>query len=264
MVGTDWASARAAVTRAGGTVTRDLAIVRGVAARVPALALAALRTDTGVISVTPNSAIRVAANPGSENPATVKSVFVREINADRLWTEGIDGTGVRVALIDTGVSPGPDLAGRLVAVPDPNGGGGTAECVNLSGEDSCADSYGHGTFMAGLIAGSGASSGGEYRGVAPGSQVVSVKIAGRDGSADVSKVLAAIQWVVSFKDQLGIRVLNLSLGTPSRADYRHDPLNFAVERAWLSGIVVVVSASNRGPDARTISKPADDPLVLTV
>jgi serine protease AprX len=136
--------------------------------------------------------------------------------------------------------------------------------VNLSGENSCDDSYGHGTFMAGLIAGSGAASGGEYRGVAPGSQIVSVKIAGRDGSADVSKVLAAIQWVVSFKDQLGIRVLNLSLGTPSKADYRHDPLNFAVERAWRSGLVVVVSASNRGPDPRTISKPADDPLVLTV
>jgi serine protease AprX len=91
-----------------------------------------------------------------------------------------------------------------------------------------------------------------------------VKIAGRDGSSDVSKVLAAIQWVVSFRAEYGIRVLNLSLGTNSTQTYKYDPLNHAVERAWQAGIVVVVAASNRGPDPGTISKPADDPLVLTV
>src|SRR5207245_1877202 len=75
---------------------------------------------------------------------------------------------------------------------------------------------------------------------------------------------AAIQWVVSFKDRYGIKVLNLSLGTDSTQTYRTDPLNYAVERAWDSGIVVVVSASNRGPGPATISKPGDDPLVITV
>jgi serine protease AprX len=89
-------------------------------------------------------------------------------------------------------------------------------------------------------------------------------VAGRDGSADVTRVLAAIQWVVSFKDRYGIKVLNLSLGTDSTQSYRIDPLNYAVEKAWDSGITVVVAASNRGPDAQTISKPGDDPLVMTV
>jgi serine protease AprX len=90
-----------------------------------------------------------------------------------------------------------------------------------------------------------------------------VKIAGADGAADVSNVLAAIQWVVSFKDKYDIRVLNLSLGTDSAQSYTTDPLNYAVERAWAAGITVVVSAGNNGPDPRTISKPADDPWVIT-
>jgi serine protease AprX len=77
----------------------------------------------------------------------------------------------------------------------------------------------------------------------------------------VSKVLAAIQWVVSWRDVYGVRVLNLSLGTDSEAPWWTDPLNYAVEKAWFSGITVVVSAGNRGP--RAISKPADDPWVIT-
>jgi serine protease AprX len=88
-------------------------------------------------------------------------------------------------------------------------------------------------------------------------------VGGRHGSADVSAVLAGIQWTVSFKDRYGIRVLNLSLGTDSTQSYRVDPLDYAVEKAWDAGIAVVVAASNRGPDAGTISKPGDDPLVIT-
>ena len=80
----------------------------------------------------------------------------------------------------------------------------------------------------------------------------------------MSNVLAAIQWVVSFRDRYHIRVLNLSLATDSNQTYRTDPFNYAVERAWDAGIVVVVSASNAGPARATISKPGDDPLVITV
>jgi serine protease AprX len=93
--------------------------------------------------------------------------------------------------------------------------------------------------------------------------VLSVKIAGANGAADVSNVLAAIQWVVSFKDRYNIRVLNLSLGTDSTQSYLTDPMNYAVERAWAAGIAVVVSAGNNGPNPQTISKPADDPWVIT-
>jgi serine protease AprX len=102
------------------------------------------------------------------------------------------------------------------------------------------------------------------RGTAPDARIIALKIAGRNGAADITHVMAAIQWAVSFKDVHGIRVINLSLGTDSTQDYRLDLLNLAVERAWANGIVVVVAASNRGPETGTISKPADDPFVITV
>ena len=261
--------AASAVRAAGGEVTRSLPIVGGVAAEVPAGQVAGLGHRAGVTGVTPDERVSVQGSGDTTKDSTINAVVNREIGADQLHAQGLTGRGVRVAVVDTGISPAADLTGRIVPVADPHDtnaldGRATVACVDFSGEDSCADSYGHGTFMGGLVAGSGLASGGLYKGTAPGAELVSIKIAGRDGSADVSKVLAAIQWAVSFKDEYGIRVLNLSLGTNSRAHYRHDPLNHAVERAWRSGLVVVVSASNRGPAQETISKPADDPLVLTV
>lgn len=263
------ARAERAVRDAGGTVRAELAIVRGFAATVPAGSLPALRAVPGVLAVTPDDRVAMRdAGPytfyGHDLRDLPVPVYRHEVGADRLAADGITGSGVTVALVDTGIAPVGDLDGAVRSVADPVSGAPGAACVNFSGEAGCGDSYGHGTFIAGLIAGSGKASYGAYGGVAPGAKLVSIKIAGRDGSADVSKVLAAIQWAVSFKDVYGIRVLNLSLGTDSTADYRHDPLNFAVERAWTSGLAVVVSAGNRGPQARTISKPADDPLVITV
>jgi serine protease AprX len=93
---------------------------------------------------------------------------------------------------------------------------------------------------------------------------LAVKVAGATGASDVSTIIAAIQWVVSFKTQYNVRVLNLSLGTDSTQSYSVDPLDYAVERAWQSGIVVNVAASNRGPSSGTISDPANDPFVVTV
>jgi serine protease AprX len=170
---------------------------------------------------------------------------------------------VTVAVLDTGIEPSQDLAGRIVPVVDDRTGR-TAACKDLSGEDSCRDSFGHGTFMAGLIAGDGTAAGGEPTGTAPDARVLSVKVAGKSGAADVSTVLAAVQWVVSFREKYDIRVLNLSLGTDSTASWEDDPLNYAVQEAWEAGIVVVVAAANTGPAAGSIAKPADDPWVVTV
>jgi serine protease AprX len=118
--------------------------------------------------------------------------------------------------------------------------------------------------MAGLVAGNGASGAGGATGTAPEARVLSVKVAGADGAADVSTVLAGLQWVVSFRERYGIDVLNLSLGTDSTQSWQDDPLNYAVERAWDAGIVVVVAAANTGPAPGTIAKPGDDPWVVTV
>jgi serine protease AprX len=262
--------ARAQVAAAGGRLTRDLALVHGFAAVVPTRALTTLRASAAIRSLTPDTAVRVAslsdgataageAEPGSEPT----SVYPQALGADRVWQAGDKGQGVTVAVVDTGVSPSADLSGRLVSVSD-GPFSPSAPCKNLSGEPSCQDTYGHGTFVGGVIAGDGSASGGTYSGVAPRANLLSVKVAGADGATDVSNVLAAIQWVVSYRSKYSIRVLNLSLSTDSTQTYRTDPFNYAVERAWDAGIVVVVSASNRGPLAATISKPGDDPLVITV
>ena len=253
-------AAAAAIAGAGGAVTRSIDLVGGVAATVPPASLTELVRTPG-LSISPDLAVHVQGDAGTQ-PA-VTSAYGDVIGATGVQQGGNRGEGVTVAVIDTGVAAVPDLSGRIVTVRD-DIRNTTAPCVNLSGEAGCSDSYGHGTFMAGIIAGDGAASAGRYTGVAPAARIVSVKVAGRDGSSDVSTVLAAIDWVVSFKDRYGIRVLNLSLGTDSTQSYRTDPLNFAVQRAWASGIAVVVAASNRGPGARTISKPGDDPWVITV
>ncbi|HEX2699423.1 MAG TPA: S8 family serine peptidase [Acidimicrobiales bacterium] len=256
----DGSRAATAVAQVGGEVTRALPLVDGVAATVPAGSLASLTARRGLI-VSPDLPVRVQASASSSSATA--SVYRKVVGAETLNAGGYTGTGVTVALIDTGVSAVPDLAGTVVPVRDGMTGAVKA-CVNLSGEKDCTDTYGHGTFMAGIIAGSGASSGGTYKGMAPGARILSLKIAGKDGAADVSTVLAAVQWVVSFREEYGIRVLNLSLGTNSTQSFRTDPLNYAVERAWDSGVAVVVAAANLGPGAGTISKPADDPWVITV
>lgn len=247
------AEARAAVETAGGTVTGNLPIVKGVSAEVPSGALSMLETNPSVFQVSENG--KVGFHTAFDGAQTAHQL-TKVTNSSALVNHGITGRGVTVALIDTGVYNHPDLAGRVVCGADFTHEAGT--------EAECQDTFGHGTFMAGQIAGNGASSSGKYTGSAPEANIVSVKAAGYDGATDVSTILASIQWVVAHKDQYGIRALNLSLGTDSSQDYRLSPLNFAVEKAWSEGIVVVVSASNSGPGPQTITKPGDDPYVITV
>ena len=252
--GVSGGAAAAAVARHGGRVVRPLPIVDGVAARVPPPELAALTADPGVRAVTPDGALAVQADTTDASPVhNASAVFPEVVGADALWAKGWTGAGVAVALVDTGIDKVGDLAGRV------KGG------IDLTDEgDPYTDSFGHGTFLAGILAGDGNASHGANRGVAPGADLVPVKIAGASGATDVSHVLAAIQWVVSFHDKYGIRVMNLSLGTDSTQPYLRSPLNYAVERAWDAGLVVVASASNSGPKPGTVAKPGDDPLVITV
>jgi serine protease AprX len=255
-------AAESAVVRAGGSVTHDLPIINGFSAKVPASDIRLIARIPGVTSITLDRPTHVQSVAGSTN--NIPSVYKQVTRGDKLAKAGGTGAGVTVALIDTGVTSLPDIANSLVTVTTDPLGQISVPCVNMTAEPTCNDSYGHGTFMAGIIAGNGTASAGKYVGMAPAARVLSVKIAGATGASDVSTIIAAIQWVVSFKAQYGINVLNLSLGTDSTQSYSVDPLDYAVERAWQSGIVVNVAASNRGPASGTISDPANDPFVVTV
>ncbi len=167
-----------------------------------------------------------------------------------------DGRGVDVALVDSGAVPVGGLAqpGRLVYGPDFSSERNDRDLRNL-------DTFGHGTHLAGLIAGRDPATG--FTGVAPAARVVSLKIAGADGSTDLARVLAALNWVRRNHDRDGynIRVVNLSLGVVAQ-DYRSDVLAWAVEQLWNEGIVVVAAAGNNGAFAGTLDMPADDPFVI--
>jgi serine protease AprX len=248
--------AREAVESVGGEVTYDLPIVDGVSAEVPANRLSLLRDR--VRAVVPNE--KVELHGGWQDPGITHRIQ-KIVNSTDLWNDGVTGAGVTVAVLDTGIyAAHPDLQGPS--------GSRVIHCEDFTKEAGtpadCQDTFGHGTFMAGLIAGNGASSNGKYQGVAPEANLVSIKASGFDGSTDASKIVAGIQWAVAHRDMYGIRVLNLSLGSDSNQDYRFSPLNYAVERAWNAGITVVVSGGNSGPGAQTVMKPGDDPYVITV
>jgi serine protease AprX len=223
-----------------------------------------------VLSLAVVAAALVAALPApaaTYDPATDPyslAATLSSLGAPQWWSAGYTGQGVDVAVIDTGVSPvqGLDGPGKVVYGPDLSL---ESQAPNLTNYDT----NGHGTFMAGLIAGNDGVAGG-YRGVAPDARVVSLKVGTADGGTDVTQVIAAIDWVVQHAHDPGfnIRVLNLSYGTNSTQSYDVDPLAYAVEQAWRHGIVVVAAAGNsgyqKGASAPCLADPAYDPYVIGV
>jgi serine protease AprX len=236
----------------GGRVTGDLSVIGGFAASVRGSAVAPLGDSEDVLRLWADARIGMSSvDMDQYDSYPVNTVWKTTIHLLEALLKA-NGSGVGVAVIDTGVVPMPDLQGRV------------AYRVDFTPEHDGLDRYGHGTHMAGIVAGDGTSSQGKHSGVAPGANLISIKVAGYNGATDVSVVIAALQWAINHKSQFNIRVLNLSFGTDARQPYAIDPLDFAVEQAWRAGITVVVSAGNRGPDAGTIDKPADDPFVITV
>jgi serine protease AprX len=241
-----------AVLQVGGTVLTQYNIIDGVEASIPAVLEPVLAALPG-ITVTPDGSITIGSKPESTAPHTPSDVFLQQTGATQLAAQGDTGQGVTVAVLDTGIDKLPDFSGRLVGGVDLSGG-----------HNPFQDSYGHGTFVAGLIAGDGASSDGEYSGEAPGANLVSIKVAGANGITSMSTVISGLQWAIEHQNTYDIKVLNISLGVPPTQSTVTDPLDQAVEAVWNSGIAVVVSAGNAGPFDGTILSPGDDPLVITV
>jgi serine protease AprX len=242
-------AAARSVESVGGTVDLSLPIIAAVAAHV---------SDDGIAALDPNPTLHVTPDAAMHSTsdsfdASVLDPQVAAINPGATWSSDA-GSGVGIALVDTGVADTPDLNGsRLVRSPD------------FSGEGDGIDHYGHGTFMAGLIAGDGTASAGSpnrHLGVAPGATLVSVKVAQADGSSSLSRVIAGIGWAVTNRDAYDIGVLNLSFGLDAPMTYLQNPLDAAAEAAWSSGITVVASAGNNGDEG--VTSPGDDPYVITV
>ena len=190
------------------------------------------------------------------------------MRADRAWDKGVTGSGVGVAVVDTGIAGGlpdfrrssSDSRSRVIA----------SVVVNPNARNA-GDAYGHGTHVAGLIAGNGNNRSywdpfdSDYVGAAPDANLISIKIADGNGNANLIDVIDGIQFAVEHKADYNIRVINLSLNSSVAESYKTDPLDAAVEEAWFSGIVVVTAAGNAGTAGDAVSySPANDPYVITV
>ena len=169
----------------------------------------------------------------------------------RILSIGLDGTGVGVAVIDSGIADHADLH-------DSNGNSRVVYSQSfVAGDTSTADGFGHGTHVAGLIGGSGVNSGSangysaNFAGMAPGVNLINLRVLDANGAGTDSQVVAAIQQAIALKDTYNIRVINMSLGRPVFESYTLDPVDQAVEAAWKAGIVVVAAAGNNGRDKPT-------------
>lgn len=246
------------VGQLGGAILGDLPLINGVVALLDGNGIVALSNYSNVVYISKDRAV----SPFLNNATAA-------VNAPVAWKSGYVGSGIGVALIDSGVNSHPDLNTGLLPL--------SRVVYNqsfIAGNTSANDQYGHGTHIAGLIAGDGLSSSGPlfsktFTGIAPGADIVNLRVLDANGSATDSVVIAAINQALSLKSRYNIRVINLSLGRGVFESYKLDPLCLAVEKAWKSGIVVVVAAGNNGryqptDGYATVTSPGNDPYVITV
>jgi serine protease AprX len=248
------AEVESALRGQGGRVHDRLGLIGGHAVTLPTRAIAAISRHPRVKAISLDHEVRLAQTTTSPLAgAELRSLATTTANAPQAWsTYGVDGSGVTVAVIDSGVPLSGDLASVAFGVDV------------VTNTTTLADRGGHGAHVAGIVAGSGALSGGAYKGVAPGARIVSVKVTTDDGHASYASIIKGLQWVVVNKRTHNIRVANISLGATAIAGFVDDPLNAAVEIAWFRGVAVVASAGNGGPGAGTVSVPGNDPYIITV
>ena len=240
------------VRQLGGSVRRPLSLIAGTSVTLPNAAIASLAMNAQVAHISLDRAI---AGSMERTGAVVGATTVRQ-------ELGVDGSGVGIAIIDSGVFASHD------DLSTPNRVEQFVDFVN--NQTDAYDDYGHGTHVAGIIAGNGFDSSGARSGIAPGSNLIVLKALNSDGSGHISDVIAAIDYAVRNKDVFNIRVINMSIAAGVFESYYSDPLTLAALSAVNSGIVVVAAAGNNGRSADGrgqyggITSPGNAPWVLTV
>ena len=276
------------IGKLAGQTGRKLGSIRALTATMSKKQLDALANDSGVSYVSLDRPLGARggglAGPGPlglglSSIATNAEYTAEPINAPAVWNMGIFGTNVSVAVIDSGITSLPDL--------NTNGPNTTlyykgpsrivySQSFVPSAPNDATDHFGHGTHVAGLIAGNGSASSGKnnfrtFYGIAPNASLVNLRVLDNNGQGTDSAVIAAIEQAIALKNVYNIKIINLSLGRPVWESYTLDPLCLEVEKAWKAGIVVVAAAGNNGRDLAlnaegygTIEAPGNDPYVITV
>jgi serine protease AprX len=241
--------AKKALAAVQARLITSLQLVHAVGGEIRAARIATLGLAEGVSRVAVDSPVKPTGTAATGDPySALGTLYPRLDGATTAWSEGLNGAGVGVAVLDSGVATSADFGNRLTSLALPN-------------QTSTADAYGHGSFVASVLGGK--RSDGAYVGVAPASSLVALKVQRDDGSVYTSDVITALGLVLNQRSQLNLRVVNLSLSETVPSTYSSSPLDYAVEQLWSAGIVVVVSSGNSGANSIDYA-PANDPYVITV
>jgi serine protease AprX len=231
----------------GSLKKKDMDWMGGVLLRLPLKQIEKLAQNPHVKLITPNAPLRVTSAVYSETTYPLTTGV-----ADTFWNSGFQGGGVGVAVLDSGISAHKDLAGSKVDIVVPDN-------ADLGTDDL----FGHGTHVAGIIAGD--SGDGRYVGVAPKATVYNIKVSDDNGMARESDLIDGLEWIYYNHDAYNIRVVNISMQSTLAQSYKTSPISAAIEQLWFEGIVVVVSAGNNGSAVDVMNyPPANDPFVITV
>jgi serine protease AprX len=240
--------------------TKQFVHVNAISATLTPAVVQTVAQDSNVAYISPNRPTQ-----GSLDITTAT------VNATAAWSLGYNGTGVGVAVIDSGIYAQHD------DLQTANGAGSRVVYSQsfVTGLNA-SDQYGHGTHVAGIVGSNGADSTGPgftrtLQGVAPNVNLINLRVLDANGAGTDASVIAAIDQAITLKSTYNIRVINLSLGRPVWESYTLDPLCQAAEAAWKAGIIVVAAAGNYGRDNSmhehgygTIVAPGNDPYVITV
>lgn len=256
------------VTRLGGRVTKDLHIINAFAAEMTASAARQLATSSAVRWISLDGAVASAGkggggkSSGSSEPLP-ENYYLDTLGVRQVWDMGYKGEGIVVAVIDSGVTYDRDFT---ITPKKPHTR--IKEVLSFNTNSwKVDDATGHGTHVAGILGGNGSASDGAYAGIAPGVDLISLKVSDEAGMASESDVVVAMQWVYDNMDDYDIRVVNLSLNSTVEGSYHTSPMNAAAEILWFNGVVVVASAGNKGPGGgfnTANAAPANDPFIITV
>lgn len=179
------------------------------------------------------------------------------IKLDYARKQGLTGKNVGIAIMDTGISPHPDIVyndGPFVSFFD-----------TINHQNRLYDDNGHGTHVAGIIAGNGMMSNKLYEGIAPDCKLHIIKILDKNGEGNIKNVMSGINWLLKNKDKYNIRIVNISVGSVSIKKFdENSPLVRSINTLWEAGLIVVTAAGNNGPADYTIGAPGNSRKIITV
>ncbi|HEX8775669.1 MAG TPA: S8 family serine peptidase, partial [Pyrinomonadaceae bacterium] len=225
---------------------------------LPADTLMKLAARSEVRYISPDSEVRTFGHVTTTSGAEAIN------NTGLLSLGGLDGTGIGIAILDSGID------GNHRSFVNALGLSRISVSQDFTGENRTDDPYGHGTHVASAAAGNGQVASGQYQGIAPNAQLINLRVLSAQGTGTTSALLAALDWVIANRTTYKIRVVNMSLGTTAVDSYRNDPVCLAVRRLADAGIVVVAAAGNNGKDGSgnkiygQIHSPGNEPSAITV